>query len=264
LPHEPSIEIPERHLGLFTGKEEIARSRVQALAGFFEKHIDVDALLDALPGIAVPASPSAPPAAPVRRKRVAVARDKAFSFYYHANLLELERAGAETIEFSPLADRVVPEAEVLYIGGGYPELYRHELEANESMRSSVAKFIHSGGRFYAECGGLMYLARTIDGARMAGVLPIDIEVTERLVHFGYCEVRTNGRSIFGAPGVSARGHQFHYSRIKDGGSVDRSAYNVFQNGREYNEGFLFENGIASYIHVHFLSNPAIARSMLES
>ena len=135
---------------------------------------------------------------------VALARDRAFSFYFRANRYELERAGGQVIEFSPLADRELPEADFLYIGGGYPELYRKELEANTSMRASVRKFIESGKRFYAECGGLMYLARSIDGAKMAGVVPVDIQMTDRLVDFGYCELTTRRESILGPIGTSAR------------------------------------------------------------
>jgi len=194
-------------------------------------------------------------------KRVALAHDKAFSFYYHANRLELESAGAEIIEFSPLSDSEVPEADLVYLGGGYPELYRHELAANTRMLASIRRFIESGKRFYAECGGLMYLAESIDAVQMAGIVPVQIEMTERLVDFGYCEIHTNSDSILGPRGTTARGHQFHYSQFVGGSG---RAYTVKQGQREYPEGFIFPNGVASYIHLHFLSNPALARNMLNS
>jgi cobyrinic acid a,c-diamide synthase len=155
----------------------------------------------------------------------------------------------------------VPEADLLYIGGGYPELYRHQLAANTPMLASIRCFIESGKKFYAECGGLMYLAESIDDVRMAGIIPARIEMTERLVDFGYCEVRTNSDSILGPRGTTARGHRYHYSRST--GSSGH-AYTVNQGRREYLEGFIFPNGIASYIHLHFLSNPALARNMLNS
>jgi cobyrinic acid a,c-diamide synthase len=176
--------------------------------------------------------------------------------------MALEAAGAQIIEFSPLTDHEVPEADLLYIGGGYPELYRKQLAANSSMRASVKRFIDSGKKFYAECGGLMYLAESIDEARMVGVLPAKITMTDRLVDFGYCEITTRADSILGPAGTSARGHQFHYSRASV--NANATAYNVNQGGREYSEGFIFPNGIASYIHLHFLSNPAIAQNMLQS
>lgn len=259
LPADSSIEIPKRHLGLFTAKEEQTIGRIQAIGEFFQKHIGIDRILSAIPAqhrailAAEPAS--------ARHARVALAHDKAFSFYYLANRLELERAGARIIEFSPLADREAPEADVLYIGGGYPELYRNELEANTSMRASVRRFVESGKRFYAECGGLMYLARSIDGAQMAGVLPVEIQMTDRLVDFGYCEVTTRQDCILGPAGTTARGHQFHYSRSV---GATGNAYSVRQGTREYAEGFVFPNGIASYVHLHFLSNPELARNMLHS
>jgi cobyrinic acid a,c-diamide synthase len=259
LPSNPSIEIPERHLGLFTGKEEPAASRVRLLGEFFAQYISPDAILSAGAVCDRPGRLQSGPA--VVRKRVAIACDKAFSFYYHANRIALEEAGAELIEFSPLADREVPEADLLYIGGGYPELYRNELESNDSMRASVRRFIESGKLFYAECGGLMYLAESIDNARMVGVIPVQIEMTDRLVDFGYCEVTTRRDSILGPAGTIARGHQFHYSRSTQSGG---GAYDVRQGQHEYPEGFVLPNGIASYIHLHFLSNPVLARNMLNS
>jgi len=263
LPTDPSIEIPERHLGLLTAEEELAASRIQAIGEFFEKHISVDAILSSVGAVrkrdsAQPKELSAPTA---RTKRVALAHDKAFSFYYQANRMALEEAGGEIIEFSPLSDHELPEADLLYIGGGYPELYRHRLEANTTMRAAVKRFIESGKKFYAECGGLMYLAESIDESQMVGIVPAKIETTDRLVDFGYCEITTTGTSILGAAGTTARGHQFHYSRAS---GPRGEVYRVRQRNREYSEGFVFPNGIASYIHLHFLSNPAIAINMLQS
>jgi cobyrinic acid a,c-diamide synthase len=263
LPVDPSIEIPERHLGLLTAKEELAASRIQSIGEFFAKHISVDAVLSsAAERKRDSAQPKELPVPTVRTKqRVALAHDKAFSFYYQANRMALEEAGGEIIEFSPLSDHELPEADLLYIGGGYPELYRHRLEANTTMRASVKRFIESGKKFYAECGGLMYLAESIDKSQMVGIVPAKIEMTDRLVDFGYCEIMTTGTSILGAAGTTARGHQFHYSRAS---GPRGEAYRVRQRNREYLEGFVFPNGIASYIHLHFLSNPDIAKNMLQS
>ena len=99
------------------------------------------------------------------------------------------------------------------------------------------------------------------GARMVGVVPAQVEMTENLIDFGYCEITTRENSILGAAGTTARGHQFHYSRALN---ARGNAYTVRQGGREYSEGYVFPNGIASYIHLHFLSNPAIAKNMLHS
>jgi len=266
LPVNPSIEIPERHLGLLTAKE-VATAKIRQIEEFVARHVDLEQMKGAegadtssphygTRGL-TPLLPSSARSAAL----VAIAQDKAFSFYYHANRMALEEAGARIVEFSPLADNVLPEADFLYLGGGYPEVYRKELEANTSMRSSVRNFIESGKRFYAECGGLMYLAEAIGESEMVGIVPAKVEMTDRLVDFGYCEIRTSQNSILGPPGTVARGHQFHYSRCAGGSG---HAYQVIQGQRQYSEGFVFPNGVASYIHLHFLSNPALARNMLNS
>jgi cobyrinic acid a,c-diamide synthase len=197
-----------------------------------------------------------------RQFRVALARDSAFSFYYHANRNALEQAGAKIVEFSAIHDSELPDADFLYIGGGYPELYRRELEANRSMRDSIRHFIESGGRFYAECGGLMYLAKRIEDSEMVGVFPTEIQLTDRPVDFGYCEITTTKKSIFGPAGMRLLGHQFHYSKCTPA-SPD-PVYTIKQTTREYSEGWVLPNGIASYVHVHFLSNPSVVRNVLES
>jgi len=281
-----------------TAKEDVAKERVRAIGEFFETHVNVDMLLTAMEEPSPTPKRWEPPKATMSksrglygagqqietfdqnrpsasshlssaeegsfsgvRPRVAIAYDKAFSFYYHANRMVLENAGAQIIEFSPIFDSTLPAADLLYIGGGYPELYRNELEANAAMRAAIRRFIESGKRFYAECGGLMYLAESIGESEMVGVIPARIEMTELLVDFGYCEIRTNSQSILGPAGTVARGHQFHYSRCV---GCNGQAYTVQQGLREYREGFILPNGIASYVHLHFLSNPDLAGNMLNS
>jgi cobyrinic acid a,c-diamide synthase len=107
----------------------------------------------------------------------------------------------------------------------------------------------------------MYLAESIGGLDMVGVVPARIEMTDRLVDFGYCEVVTNAASILGPAGTMARGHQFHYSRNT---SASGDAYQITQGKRRYSEGYILNNGLASYVHLHFLSNPALAQNMLNS
>src|SRR5262249_16193170 len=209
LPQADFLGIPERHLGLFTAKEHVTIDRIRTIGDFFRKRVNIENILKVLPQTNLQGLSSQPAA--TGHRRVPLAGDKAFSFYSHANRLELERAGAEIVEFSPLTDAEIPESDFLYIGGGYPELYREQLEANVSMRMSIRRFIESGRRFYAECGGLMYLARSIDRSEMVGVVPAEIRMTERLVDFGYSEITTSHESILGPAGTKARGHQFHYS-----------------------------------------------------
>jgi len=261
LPSDPQLHIPERHLGLFTAAERQVAARITNIRDCFNRYLDIDRVLTAIPerNLMRAATPSHLPA---KRIRVALARDAAFSFYYQANRIALELQGAEILEFSPLEDPTLPMADLLYIGGGYPELYRAQLQANESMRQSVRRFIEDGGRFYAECGGLMYLAQSIEGSKMVGILPTEIRLSDRLVNFGYCDVTTTQPSILGPAGTRVRGHQFHYSRCEPLSVTP--VYAIRQGAREYGEGWVLPNGLASYVHLHFLSNPTIVRNVLES
>ena len=148
-----------------------------------------------------------------RNATVALAHDEAFSFYYHANRIALQQAGARSVEFSPLCTTAkCPTPTLLYIGGGYPELYRNELEANRSMRASIRRFIESGGKFYAECGGLMYLAESIDGCGNGRRRSGEDRNDRSTRRFRLLRDPTTQQSILGPAGTVARGHQFHYSR----------------------------------------------------
>jgi cobyrinic acid a,c-diamide synthase len=201
--------------------------------------------------------------------RIGVARDRAFCFYYEDNFDALRAAGAQIVPFSPLDDAQLPaDLDALYIGGGYPELWAEPLSANHAMREAVTRFIDAGGAVYAECGGLMYLSTTIrtrDGRAwpMVGALPLTVAMTERSQRFGYVEITLTRDSLLGVAGTTARGHSFHYSCIVDHtGSpaalpqAYRARYTLA--GREEAEGFTTGRVLGSYVHIHFLSNPALA------
>jgi cobyrinic acid a,c-diamide synthase len=199
-----------------------------------------------------------------------VARDRAFCFYYEDNFDALRAAGAETVEFSPLVDHNLPERiDALYFGGGYPELYAEQLTANREMLDAVRRFADQERPIYAECGGLMYLANAIvtrdqKAFAMAGVLPLDVHMTERLVKFGYTEVLLTADCMIGPKGTKARGHSFHCSTISGGDHVEQVYHLRYSLTRqEEPEGFRVKNVLASYIHLHFLSNPGLATSFVE-
>lgn len=228
LPRDARIEIPERYLGLFTaGEDLLPESSLAVLAEIVEEHIDLDSLLACAASIVAP-STAEPPTPKIPSVRVGVARDRAFCFYYEDNLDALRAAGAEIVEFSPLADAALPAGpDALYFGGGYPELYAGQLSANVGMIAAVKKFADGGGVIYAECGGLMYLANRIvarDGGvfPMAGILPLGVQMTDRLVNFGYAEVSLTADCLWGAAGARARGHSFHCSQIIEAGEMDRT------------------------------------------
>jgi cobyrinic acid a,c-diamide synthase len=273
VPRQAGVALPERHLGLVTaaegGYDEKLRSELAALT---EAHVDVDAVLTLARERARPAPAQVEGPAPHGAQvRIGVARDRAFQFYYPENLDRLRAAGADLVFFSPLADAELPDVDGLYIGGGYPELHGRELSANRGLREAVRAFSTSGRPVYAECGGLMYLARTIEDAAgaewpMVGVLPARVRMGAGRLVIGYREARTARPGPLGPAGLIARGHEFHCSTLDplDAG-IDR-AYEVrdANGGPPEAEGFLIGNTLMSYVHLHFGSCPALARGFVEA
>ena len=270
LPADPELHIPERHLGLRTAAEGALRpDAVDRLVAQVEEGVNLGRVLeiaadadDGAPAPQRPADPAVPPAA--ARPRIAVARDEAFCFYYEDNLDALRDAGAELAFFSPLRDAALPACtRAVYLGGGYPELYARQLENNQSMRAAVRAAAAAGVPIYAECGGLMYLGRELrtpeGGFAMADVLPVATALSEGLVGFGYREVRLLEDGILGPAGTVARGHSFHYSRIEEAPAELAAAYGT---QREAREGFRLGSVQASYIHLHFGSNPVLAANLV--
>src|SRR5713101_1268859 len=265
LPSDAGVALPERHLGLVTAVEGGYSPEVrQRLAGLIEAHVDIDTLVGLARSQVARRAP--PPArSTASSATIAVARDAAFQFYYPDNLQALEQAGARLVFWSPMADQVLPVADGLYIGGGYPELYGHELAANAPMREAVRIFARSGRPVYAECGGLMYLAESLtdlDGHvwPMAGVLPATVVMERGRLVIGYREVTLTAAGPLGRAGTRARGHEFHSSRL---GPVPASVPRLYtvsdgHGGTPRAEGFAVGSTLMSYVHLHFGSNPALA------
>lgn len=264
LDRDEDIAVPSRHLGLRTADEE-DEGVYDRLADWVERGIDVDGLLERMPERSfAPVEDVAPPAPSVR---IGVARDEAFCFYYAENLRMLRLAGAELVEFSPLHDKRLPtELDALYIGGGYPELYGFELGQNSRMRKDVRAFSEKGGVIYAECGGFMYLMNDLVTERgrfaMCGVFPVRAAMNDRRKALGYREITALKDCPLGPRGTVVRGHEFHYSSIETAflpdampaiyATVDRKGHAAGC------EGFLINNTLGSYVHLHFASNPDIA------
>ncbi len=205
-----------------------------------------------------------------RGVRIAYAKDQAFHFYYQANLDFLKLCGAQLIPFSPLNDREIPsETHALYFGGGFPEVYADVLEKNISMKTSVQDAMAMGLPIYAECGGLMYLTegiKTLDGKvyQMIGAIPGLVEMTEKLVNFGYCENELLKDSFLGNKGERFRGHEFHYSRWAEEGTDAIHRVDKKRRKTSRPEGYFKENLLASYVHCHFLSYPQRAFALIEA
>ena len=253
VPHDPGSSMPSRHLGLVPAREDasVAR-RASDAARSASEHIDLDRVLEL--ARAAPAAPAPPlPRAP-QEYTIAVALDASFNFYYPANLDELRRCGARTIFFSPLSDARVPDCDGLYIGGGFPEVMAERLSANAPMLSSVKKIIEAGTPAYAECGGLMYLARSIRDGRshaMAGAIDAESYMTGRLT-LNYTEGRVVRDCAVSVSSARFRGHEFHYSRT-DAPADARLAYELspgegISGGRD---GIVQGGLLASYGHLYF-------------
>jgi cobyrinic acid a,c-diamide synthase len=205
------------------------------------------------------------------RISLGVARDPAFCFYYQDNLDLLEAAGAKIVAFSPLTDSALPPGlDALYLGGGYPELYAEQLSNNRGFLTSLRSFAQSGRPVYAECGGMIYLAEelcTREGHvfSMASMLPLRIEMTGRLVRFGYVEVEFAQDCFLAGKGTVARTHSFHYSRAVPTGELTapfRARYSL--SGLNESEGCLLGNVLGSYFHLHFAGNRSIAAAFVQA
>ncbi len=267
LRKDMAIERPERHLGLVPAPAlPDMQDYLERLAQAVEETVDLAAILR-LAQEAGPLPPATPP--PTMRTpvqvTVAYAYDAAFHFYYAAGLRALEELGARLVPFSPLKDTSLPQgAQALILGGGFPELHAEELAANEGLAASIRAF---SGPIYAECGGMMYLTRSLTGRQgakipMLGLVPADVEMGDRLQSFGYAEGRTLVSSILGPAGTRLRGHEFHWSRLSAG---EPFALELSRHGRPpRREGFAGGKLFASYFHIDFAAHPAAAKAFLQA
>ena len=256
LPKSPETALESRHLGLVTAAE-IAdiREKLHTLAVQAEECIDIGALIDLMKA-QPPVSGTLPDIEPVGHARIAVARDKAFCFYYRDNLALLEKLGAELVPFSPLEDTSLPDCDGLYLGGGYPELYLERLAANRSMRASIREAVLGGLPTVAECGGFMYLCKG-----MAEVFPHDVFNTGKLCRFGYVTLHAERDSLLFEAGDTCRAHEFHYWDASDPGSALKA---VKPGGRSWRCAHVSDTLYAGYPHLYFYSDIKAARRFVRA
>ncbi len=263
LPAMPECSLESRHLGLVTAAEvEDLNDKLEKLAEKAEETIDLDGLIE-LGRDAAPLS-FVPPDIPEfeTKVRIAVARDKAFCFYYEDSLDVLRDMGAELVDFSPLADKKLPEnIQGLYLGGGYPELYTRELSANTSMLESVRAAVEGGLPCIAECGGFMYLTQAIAEDPMAAVLPGSCFNTGKLTRFGYITLHSGKDNMLCAAGGAIRAHEFHHWDCTENGS-DFTAEKPA--GRKWDCVFAHESLYAGFPHFHFLANTQFAENFYKA
>ncbi|WP_080836951.1 cobyrinate a,c-diamide synthase [Cohnella massiliensis] len=295
---EEGIEMPERHLGLVPAIERgELEPLIERLSGRIAANADLDRLvelatapeLDVAPDLFAPpagyaasvqptaaesaqvAPPDVRAAAASAAPALAIALDSAFHFYYPENLELLERFGARLVYFSPLAGEGVPEeADGLYIGGGFPEEFAAQLAERHAAKESVRARIEGGLPTLAECGGYMFLTESIENTRgerypMVGVVPGRVRMQPRLAALGYREAAGSQGNFLLAPNERARGHEFHYSVYEAPAERELPyAYETTGMRGTKREGYRLPHLVAGYTHLHFASNPDIARRFVRA
>ncbi len=271
LKRESDLEIPERHLGLVPSVErgELA-PLFERLADLIAETVDVARIWELAQAEELVVEPrmfgSVSSQSP--RVKIAVAKDPAFHFYYPENFELLEAYGARLHYFSPLAGETVPpDADGLYIGGGFPEEFAAELSENTAVLESFRNAIRSGLPTLAECGGFMYLTEAIvttDGSvyPMAGLIPGKVSMQKRLAALGYREVTGKAGNFLIGPDEQAKGHEFHYSTFAADEELPHAYETKGLRGTKP-EGYAQDNLVAGYTHLHFASNPALAKRWVE-
>jgi len=264
LRRDDEIHTPDRHLGLVPVAErhrEAARS-LDALGKLISRSLNLNGIVrvarTARPLVVEAWSPEFRDLDRSEGVRVAVATGPSFSFLYRENVELLEGAGAEVVTFDPTTEEDLPTGtDALYLGGGFPETYAEALSTNGRMRESVQAFAAGGRPVVAECGGLLYLVRELDGRPMCGVLAAEATMTDRLT-LGYREARALMDSPLAERGANVRGHEFHYSAVEPGAG-ERPAWELAARDQE---GFVAGGVHASYLHTHWGATPELPRRLV--
>ncbi|MGC2165848.1 MAG: cobyrinate a,c-diamide synthase [Gallionella sp.] len=264
--NDDRLNIVERHLGLMPSNESsIATEKIKQIGEAIKSQVDLNLLLT----LSVQQVAEPTPLAAVStfrgpdRVRIGIARDRAFGFYYADDLDALEAAGAELISFDTTRNTQLPNVHALYIGGGFPETCAVDLESNVSLRAEIRLAIEGGMPAYAECGGLMYLSRSIEYQgvthQMVGAIPGDVKMYDKPVGRGYVHLMEEARHPWprpSAPTKLIRAHEFHYSRLINLPQDSRFAYQVERGyGIDGNrDGLILHNLLASYTHLRTIGN----------
>lgn len=269
LPRDSDLNLPERHLGLVPATENRLRNVFyKKLSKVIEECVDIDMILK----ISRQAE-----TIDFRKKRhlftprsikdyvtIAVAKDKAFSFYYEDNLEILKFLGARVIEFNSLEDKKLPKGvDGVYIGGGFPELFARELSRNAKLKRDIYRQAKEGLPIYAECGGLMYLMEKMENFSMVGIFKGSVNMAHRAQVLGYAQIETIKDNILSKNGARNRAHIFHWSYLYDLPDDTSFAYRIKKSeDRIFYDGLIQGNVLASYAHLHFGSNLDFARNFV--
>lgn len=258
--------LSSRHLGLVTPEEHSQNRRVIASAAdIISNSVDLQkmkSIAENAPPLNYPSATSGQESPSRKSLRIGYFRSPAFTFYYPENLEVIDQYGAVKIPVDPLTDRALPDLDALYIGGGFPETHAASLSSNESFRLTVAQAAEKGLPIWAECGGLIFLCRSVlwqgTSYPMAGVFPADTMLDPRPAGHGYEEVSVDQPNPFLETGTVLRGHEFHYSRLtKVDFSNTHTIFNVHRGTGLGNkrDGLIRRNVVACYLHLHARGSP---------
>lgn len=253
-----NLAIKSRHLGLVQGMEiENIEEIIDEASVIVDRNIDINKILNIMNEI-----DTKPFHYPKKRNiSVAIAYDKAFSFYYSENLKLFENVCLVKY-FSPLKDKKLPPCDILYLGGGYPEVYRKELSKNTAILKDIKKFADKYGTIYGECGGFMYLTDEIEDSKMCGVFHGKSKMTDKLQRFGYINIELKEDCLLGKKGDKLTGHEFHKSETYvNGNEVFKITKPMSK--KKWDCGYKYKNVLAGYPHVHFLGNMKSFNNMLD-
>ena len=276
MPKNETIVMPERHLGLVTADElDIGETHVSTLVSMVEEYVDMEGLIANLDSLDIHGNPL-PGTAKVSRGPgpvIAVARDRAFCFYYQDNLELLKKFGAKIVEFSPLNDDRLPKnIDGIYFGGGYPEVFAGVLSQKTGLLKEIREKSRSGMPIYGECGGFMFLCKALSGMDeakkypMSGCFDFTVQMSKRLRSLGYREITLKQDTIIGKKGDVIRGHEFHYSSLENPDKDIPNVYHVTSRaGQDISlKGFQVSNTLGSYLHIHFGSNEGCAKHFVKT
>lgn len=271
IERDNSISMEQRHLGLIPAVEqERISGLVEKWGELIRENIDLDALIEIMDN----SNPIINEYEPIwssnktkHKTRIAVPFDEAFNFYYKENLEALEYNNAKIEYFSPIHDEQLPSVDALYIGGGYPEIFKKELSKNTTMLESIKEFSQDNHPIYAECGGLMYLCKTIDSLPMVDVFPYHSMLTKRVQGLSYTIAHVQRDNPILKKNTTYHGHEFHYSKVEYTGSNSNDFAFSMRRGvgitGKY-DGLLKNNTLASYIHTHTACLPDFGYNFTQS
>ena len=274
IPKLKEDDFPERHMGLVTVEEHPeAREAILSRIQIVEQYLDLDKVIaiakQAPPLNWKPAYPRKRASKAYRQPVIGVIKDSAFQFYYPENLEELEKRGARLVMVNSLKDRALPDLDAIYIGGGFPETHAEQLAANSQFRGSLKAAIEAELPVYAECGGLMYLGRSLDiegrSYPMVGALPMDFQLEKKPQGHGYTELQVAEINPFYPVGITLKGHEFHYSRVIHSDLDSDSLVFAMKRGTgisDGKDGVCYKNVLATYSHVHAIGTLEWAEGLI--